>query len=126
MAISAGQISNLGTIVQLRGQFNNLVTDVSALESGTINFSNLSATTINVGDLNVSGAFDIPNITATSLTISGSSITFEGATADAFETTFTVTDPTADRTITFPNTSGTVLLDGGTIDLGSSETHVGA
>ena len=126
MAISAGQISNLGTIEQLRGQFNNLVTDVSALESGTINFSNLSATTINVGDLNVSGAVDIPNITATSLTISGSSITFEGATADAFETTFTVTDPTADRTITFPNTSGTVLLDGGTIDLGSSETHVGA
>ena len=126
MAISAGQISNLGTIEQLRGQFNNLVTDVSALESGTINFSNLSATTINVGDLNVSGAFDIPNFTATSLTISGSSITFEGATADAFETTFTVTDPTADRTITFPNTSGTVLLDGGTIDLGSSETHVGA
>ena len=126
MAISAGQISNLGTIEQLRGQFNNLVTDVSALESGTINFSNLSATTINVGDLNVSGAFDIPNIRATSLTSSGSSITFEGATADAFETTFTVTDPTADRTITFPNTSGTVLLDGGTIDLGSSETHVGA
>ena len=38
------------------------------------------------------------------------SIIFEGATADAFETTLTVTDPTADRTITLPNTSGTVAL----------------
>ena len=33
----------------------------------------------------------------------GASITFEGATADAYETTLTVTDPTADRTITLPN-----------------------
>jgi hypothetical protein len=35
---------------------------------------------------------------------------FEGATADAFETTLTVTDPTADRTITLPNATGTVAL----------------
>jgi hypothetical protein len=39
------------------------------------------------------------------------SIIFEGATADAFETTLTVTDPTADRTITLPNTSGNVVID---------------
>jgi hypothetical protein len=39
-----------------------------------------------------------------------SSITFEGATADDFETTLTVTDPTADRTITFPDATGTVAL----------------
>jgi hypothetical protein len=38
------------------------------------------------------------------------SIVFEGATADAFETTLTVADPTADRTITLPNTSGTVTI----------------
>ena len=38
------------------------------------------------------------------------SIIFEGATSNAFETTLTVTDPTADRTITLPNTSGTVAL----------------
>jgi hypothetical protein len=41
-----------------------------------------------------------------------SSITFEGATADDFETTLSVTDPTADRTITFPDASGTVALTG--------------
>lgn len=37
-------------------------------------------------------------------------LTFEGATSDAFETTLTVVDPTADRTITLPNSSGTVAL----------------
>jgi len=43
----------------------------------------------------------------------GSSITFEGATADSFETTLQVTDPTADRTITFPDATGTVVLADG-------------
>ena len=37
-------------------------------------------------------------------------IIFEGATANNFETTLTVTDPTADRTITLPNATGTVAL----------------
>ena len=43
----------------------------------------------------------------------GNNITFEGSTADVHETTLTVTDPTADRTITLPNASGTVLLTDG-------------
>jgi hypothetical protein len=38
------------------------------------------------------------------------SIVFEGATADDYETTLAVTDPTADRTITLPNATGTVVL----------------
>ena len=40
----------------------------------------------------------------------GSSITFEGATSNDFETTLAITDPTADRTITFPDATGTVAL----------------
>jgi len=40
-----------------------------------------------------------------------SSIKFEGATGDAYETTVQVTDPTADRTVTIPNKSGTFMLD---------------
>ena len=43
----------------------------------------------------------------------GSSIVFEGATANAFETTVAVTDPTADRTITLPDATGTVVLADG-------------
>ena len=40
----------------------------------------------------------------------GSSISFEGATADDYETTLAITEPTADRTITFPDATGTVAL----------------
>jgi len=40
----------------------------------------------------------------------GASIEFEGSTADAYETTLAVVDPTADRTITLPNATGTVVL----------------
>ena len=47
----------------------------------------------------------------------GTSITFEGATADSYETTLQVTDPTADRTITLPNVSGTVITTGNLSDI---------
>jgi hypothetical protein len=42
--------------------------------------------------------------------VPGSSIIVEGGTTNDFETTLTVTDPTADRTITFPDSTGTVAL----------------
>ena len=45
---------------------------------------------------------------ATFQTAAGSPLVFEGATADAFETTFAITDPTADRTITFPDADVTI------------------
>ena len=41
-------------------------------------------------------------------------IVFEGASDNANETTLTVADPTADRTITFPDTTGTVITTGDT------------
>ena len=41
-------------------------------------------------------------------------VIFEGATDDGYETTLTVTDPTADRTITLPNVTGTVITTGDT------------
>ena len=44
----------------------------------------------------------------------GSSIIFEGSSADAHETTLTVTNPTTDRTITFPDITGTVVTTGDT------------
>ena len=46
------------------------------------------------------------------LSITDSSIVFEGSVADEFETTITVTNPTADRTITLPDATGTVALQG--------------
>ena len=57
----------------------------------------------------------LTNKTLTSPTVSGlylsdSSIVFEGSSADTNETTLTVTNPTADRTITIPDASGTIAL----------------
>ena len=54
--------------------------------------------------------FNITNVGNLELT-TGSTLSFEGATADPYETTLTVTDPTADRTITLPDATGTVMLN---------------
>jgi hypothetical protein len=65
------------------------------------------------GNITVSGNLTVSGTTTTinSTTINATTgIVFEGATANDFETTLTVTDPTADRTITFPDDGGTVQL----------------
>jgi hypothetical protein len=49
-----------------------------------------------------------PTFTGTVSLDTGVSLVFEGATADAFETTLVATDPTADRTLTLPNSTGTI------------------
>jgi hypothetical protein len=46
--------------------------------------------------------------------IFNSTIFFEGSSADAFETALTVVNPTADRTITIPNITGTLITTGDT------------
>ena len=66
------------------------------------------------GDLTVQGT----TTTIESAAVN-TSLVFEGATADAYETTLTLVDPTADRTITLPDTTGTVAL---TADLASYAT----
>ena len=57
------------------------------------------------GDLTVQGT----TTTIESAAVN-TSLVFEGATADSYETTLTLVDPTADRTITLPNATGTVAL----------------
>ena len=97
MAITATQIESSNSLEQFRQEFNNLQSDVSGLEAGTISFAAITTTSSNTTTLNVR---------------EDGTIKFEGATDDGFETTLTVTDPTANRTITFPNESGTVILAG--------------
>jgi hypothetical protein len=77
-------------------------------------------------------AATLTNKTLTSPTVSGlslsdSSIVFEGSSADAYETTLTVTNPTADRTVTIPDATTTLVgtdttqtLTNKTIALGSN------
>jgi hypothetical protein len=50
------------------------------------------------------------NGVAPSLVLSGSSLVFEGSSDDAYETTFSITDPTVDRTQTFQDDSGVIPL----------------
>ena len=46
----------------------------------------------------------------------GATFGFEGSTANDYETYLAVVDPTADRTITFPDASGTVVLSGAIVN----------
>ena len=59
------------------------------------------------GNLTVNGTTTTVNSTAVEIQ---NAFIFEGATDDNFETTLTVVDPTADRSISLPNASGTIVL----------------
>ena len=48
----------------------------------------------------------------------GAKLVFEGNLANSYETFLTVDEPTADRTITLPNQSGTVAMDGDALAYG--------
>ena len=50
-----------------------------------------------------------PSFTSTVELGAGANIIFEGTTNDGFETTLTVADPTADRTVTLPNATTTLV-----------------
>ena len=107
MAITASQVDTNNTLEQFRVEFNKLRNDVSSLEAGTINYTAIAATEASFGELAVTGTFAV-----TTFQINGRDLIFEGATADAFETTVRVVDPTADRTVTIPDLSGTIQLQG--------------
>jgi succinate dehydrogenase/fumarate reductase flavoprotein subunit len=51
-------------------------------------------------------------VTNNDITLDGADIIFEGALANAYETTLTVAEPTADRIVTLPDQSGTLAMDG--------------
>ncbi|MCW1908302.1 MAG: hypothetical protein KIH63_003080 [Candidatus Saccharibacteria bacterium] len=84
------------------------------------NFDVDGGTTLNGNVALGDAAADLLTVNAT---IQGTNaLVFEGSSADANETTFAITNPTADRTITFPDTTGTVSL----ITSGSSVAGISA
>jgi len=81
---------------------NATTTLVGQDTTDTLTNKTLTAPTINASTL--TGI-----VTTTGAVFAGASpLVFEGATANSFETTFTITDPTADRTVTIQDASGTV------------------
>ena len=70
------------------------------------------------GAVTLQGVTDIGAVTTNNITLNGANLVFEGNVENAFETTLTVAEPTTDRTITLPNQSGTVAMDGDAIAYG--------
>ena len=93
--------ANTNFPIVFHNESNGLLDDTGALRynpsTGTLLAPNLvvagTTTTVNTVTMEAANA-----------------IVFEGATANDFETTLTITDPTADRTITMPDATGTMAL----------------
>lgn len=92
------------TLLKIRNAANSAwvtVGDYSTANLGLLTSSSASSTYLAKAGGTVTGALEIGTT---------GSLVFEGTTADGFETTLAVTDPTADNTITLPNATGTVPL----------------
>ena len=108
--ITASSLTSVGTLTTLT--VDNVIingtaightddTDLITLASGSVTIA---------GDLTVSGTTVTTNQQVINVT---EAFVFEGATADANETTFSIDEPTADRTVALPDKTGTIqLLDG--------------
>lgn len=75
---------------------------------GNVTLGNATSDTVTIkGNLNVEGSTVTVNQTQVNVQ---NAFVFEGATPDAYETTLSIVDPTADRTINLPNADGTLAL----------------
>jgi hypothetical protein len=91
-------------LLKLRNGANSAwitVGDVTAANLGLLTSTSAASTYLALTGGTVTGNLEIGT---------AGSLTFEGSTADANETTLAVTDPTADRTVTLPDATGTVAL----------------
>jgi len=97
------------TLNKFRFEFNGTAEDIGDI-SGITGASGIIASATDTVEAVVLLNTDLTTISTDNHIFSGGSIIFEGDTDDSFETTLAVTDPTADRTLTLPNATGTVSL----------------
>lgn len=114
MTLSVTNSFSAGTAI-VASQMNANFTDITTWANGAPTIG-ASGSTVTVG-----GAL----LVVQGVTINGATpIVLEGATGNAHETSIAVTDPTADRTITLPDASGTVSLTDGISFSGSTANGV--
>ncbi len=97
-----------GTQISGHEPVKYVTADIRLSNGATIVNSDSSTLTITEGTIVMAGDLTLNS----GVILGGSPLIFEGATANAFETTIAVTDPGADVTITFPATTGNVVTTG--------------
>ena len=116
-SIPNGQLANSSVTV------GGTAIALGATASTIAGLTSLASTTL------IAGVADAAN----AISIASGNIVFEGSTADGNETTLTAADATADRTLTLPNETGTLLTTASTITptvnsltIGSTSIALGA
>jgi len=111
---NADTATTLATARNIAGQSFDGSANITIASTDLSNTSNITlndATQTLTNKTLTSPTLNTPTLSSeVSLHMQGSDISFEGSTDDDYETTLTVTDPTADRTITFPNATGNVAV----------------
>ena len=64
------------------------------------------------GAVNLDSVTSAGGISTNDITLDGANLVFEGYLQNAFETTLTAVEPTADNTVSFPNQSGVLATEG--------------
>ena len=112
MLISLGTGSTFQLIDVSNAIAGQTASNISVVAAGNISSTDVQAALQELDTEKVGGAS--PSFTGTVALGQNATMTFEGSSDNSFETTLTVTDPTADRTITLPNVTGTVVTTGDT------------
>ena len=119
-------VATTDTMNDLRREFNGSARDVGDI-SDLLGASGFIASSTDVIEAILAINTEVPEVKTDLFTFPGRTMVFEGATDDAFETTISFVEPTADRTHTLPNATGTIIfadsadtLTNKTISLGSN------
>jgi hypothetical protein len=102
-------VATTDTLAVFRREVNSSAADIGDI-ADILSASGFIASSTDIVESIVAVNSELPEITTDAFVFPSGSMIFEGATADAFETTFAITDPTADRTFTFPDVTSSVLV----------------
>ena len=102
-------VAATNTMNDLRREFNGSARDIGDI-ADILSASSYIASSTDVIEAIVAINAQVPEVKTDAFTFPGRTMTFEGATDDAFETTLTFAEPTADRTHTLPDAGGSIML----------------